>query len=75
LANCPGKAIHTLVLKLRHPLDLDVWVDMSTAWGIGVVIAHQWAAWKLIPGWKADGRDIFWAESIALELAILILID
>src|SRR5882724_6659339 len=62
-------------LKPRHPIDLDIWVDASTSWGIGIVIAHQWAAWKLIPGWKADGMDIGWAKSIALELAILILIN
>ena len=50
-------------------------MDASTSWGISVFIDHQWATWKLTPGWKVDGRDIGWAESIALELAILILID
>jgi len=40
-----------------------------------VVIGNQWAAWKLIPGWDSAGRDIGWAESIALELAILMLLD
>jgi len=46
------------------------WVDASTDWGIGMVIGSQWVAWKLVHGWKLDGRDIGWAESIALELAI-----
>jgi len=31
--------------------------------------------WKLVPGWKFNGRDIGWAESIALELAVLMLVD
>jgi len=42
---------------------------------MGVVLGQQWAAWKLKPGWKSDGWDISWAESIALELAILLLIQ
>jgi len=51
------------------------WVDASTDWGIGMVIGSQWVAWKLVHGWKLDGRDIGWAESIALELAILMLVE
>jgi len=56
-------------------VDPDVWVDSSTDWGIGMVLRIQWATWKLIPGWKASGRDIGWAKSIALKLAVLIIID
>jgi len=59
----------------RCSVDTNAWVDASTGWGIGMVIGSQWAAWKLVPGWKSDGRDIGWAESIALELAILMLVD
>jgi len=44
------------------------------SWDIGVVIGDQWAAWRLIPGWNTAGRDIGWAETIALELAILMLV-
>ena len=40
-------------------------------WGIGIVVGGRWAAWKLCLGWKAEGRDIGWAEAIALELAVL----
>jgi len=50
-------------------------VDTSTSWGVGVVSGTTWYAWALIPGWKSDGRDIGWAETIALELAVLILSD
>jgi len=37
----------------------------------------KYITWDIltIPGWKADGRDIGWAESIALELSPLILIN
>ena len=51
----------------------DVWVDASASWGIGVIIGGQWEAWKLNSGWNTDGRDIGWAEMIALELACLCL--
>jgi len=32
-----------------------------------------WYAWSLTPGWRAEGGDISWAESITLEMARLIL--
>jgi len=55
-------------------VDPDVWIDASTKWGIGVVIGQEWAAWKLVIRWNKDGRDIGWAECIALELAVFIII-
>src|SRR5882724_7469435 len=45
------------------------------AWGIGVILSDHWATWKLKPGWKTNGRDIGWVESIALKLAILWLLQ
>lgn len=42
-------------------------VDASTSWGIVLVIDGQWQAWQLVPGWKSDGRDIGWAEMVAIE--------
>jgi len=62
-------------LKLHQWLDPDLWVDVSTSWGIGIAFGNRWLAWTLTPGWKAKGRDIGWAESIALELAVLVVID
>src|SRR5882724_7134764 len=62
-------------LTTRCTVDPDVWVDTSTEWGIGVIIGQEWATWKLIPGWNKEGRDIGWAECIALELAVLIIIS
>src|ERR1700731_1411176 len=54
-------------------LDLDIWVDAATSWGIGVCFGNNWEAWKLAPGWRAEGRDIGWAEGIAIELAVRLL--
>jgi len=57
-------------LVARPTIDLDIWVDASTSWGIGLVVDGLWRAWALRPGWKRERRDIGWAESIALEFAI-----
>ena len=51
--------------------DLDIWVDTSTSWGLGLCIGNKWASWCLLEGWDCNGRDIGWAETIALELAVL----
>ena len=45
------------------------------SWGIGLVVGNQWATWCLWEGWKHGDRDIGWAESVALELAILWLVQ
>ncbi|SJL13302.1 uncharacterized protein ARMOST_16742 [Armillaria ostoyae] len=55
-------------LMTRQCIILDIWVDASY-WGIGLVVGNQWAAWRLKDGWHAEGRDIGWAESIAVEVA------
>src|SRR5882724_12013621 len=57
-----------------HKVDPDVWVDMSSSWGIGIVIGKHWATWHLREGWKTGDRDIGWAESVALELVVLWLV-
>ncbi len=59
----PGHSLNTC----QH-IDMDIWVDASD-WGIGLVVGGCWAAWKLAPGWRSDGREIGWSESIAVELA------
>src|SRR5882724_10900925 len=62
----------TTLLTVQHPtINPYVWVNVSTDWGIGIMLGHLWATWRLKPSWKIDGHDIGWAESIALELAIL----
>src|SRR5882724_4435988 len=62
-------------LKPHMTIDPDIWVDASSSWGIGIIFSRAWYAWSIIPGWRAKGRDIDWAESIALELAVMILTD
>jgi len=55
------------------PLDLGIFVDASTSWGIGIIIEGKWLALQLKPSWKIPGRDICWLEMIAVELATYIL--
>lgn len=35
------------------------------------MIGQQWRAWRLLPNWNTDGRDIGWAEVIGFELLTL----
>ena len=51
--------------------NLDIWVDASLSWGISLVVGEHWAAWHLLENWDREDRDIGLAESVALELAIL----
>ncbi|KAF5384067.1 hypothetical protein D9615_003233 [Tricholomella constricta] len=53
-----------------EPLDIPILVDASTSWGIGFLLNGKWLAWRLLPGWKADGRDIGWGEMVAVDLAL-----
>jgi len=62
-------------LKPHKQLNPDIWVDASTSWGIGIIFGNAWYAWVLSPDCKSNGRDIGWAKSIALEMAVYILID
>ena len=39
---------------------VEFWVDASSSWGVGVVFDNVWEAWKFIPGWNTDGRNIGW---------------
>lgn len=54
-------------------LDLPIYVDASTSWGIGIQIRSKWAAWKFSAGALGDGRGIGWAEMVAVELAVSLL--
>lgn len=51
-----------------------IYVDASTSWGVGLVIDGRWQAWRLSSGWNTDGRDIGWAEMLAVEMALLTLV-
>ena len=54
---------------------IEFWVDASSSWGIGVVFGNEWDTWRLIPGWDKDGRNIGWAEIVAIELGLLFAIN
>ena len=56
------------------PSSCKIYVDASTSWGIGLLIDGRWQAWQLLHGWHSDGRDIGWAEMLAVEMALLTLI-
>ncbi|KAF8831101.1 hypothetical protein HHX47_DHR1000058 [Lentinula edodes] len=55
---------------LSYLLDLSIYVDASTDWGIGVMVGDTWAAFRLTTDWKLPGRDICWLETIAIEIVI-----
>jgi hypothetical protein len=55
------------------PQDIDLWVDASTDWGIGITLGDQWDAWRTTDRWRGEGRDIGWLEAIAVEMAVLTL--
>ena len=66
----PG--IKRLLRPRGEARDPDLWVDASSDWGIGLVVGWHYAAWRWsVPQsvWKKDGREIGWAEMVAVELA------
>jgi len=69
---CPA-VTHSL-LPRRH-LDPNIHIDASSSFGLGFAFENWYAGWSLIDGWAAEGRDIGWAESVALELAVYWLIQ
>ena len=58
------------ILAPGPALDLDIWVDASEDFGIGIIIDGCYDAWQTRRGWKSDGRDIGWLETLALEFAL-----
>lgn len=61
---------------LVDSLGVDIFVDASTSWGIGLLIGSRWMAFKLLPGWSNShvardiNRGICWLEMLAVELVI-----
>jgi hypothetical protein len=62
------------IIRPPEPLDNKIYVDASTRWGIGLFLDGRWLAWQFQDGWKSEGREIGWAEIVAVELANLTLI-
>ena len=67
-----GRISRTLIPR-GSPLDLHIFVDASTSWGIGVLIGNQWDAWKTSANWRGPSRDIGWLEGVALELLVYVI--
>lgn len=55
------------------PLLDKVFVDASTSWGIGIVVNSSWSAFRFLPQAFTDGRNIGWAEMLAVELCVVTL--
>jgi hypothetical protein len=55
------------------PVDIGLFVDASTSWGIGIHFEAKWMAFRLDPDWKIEGRHIGWLETVAIELAVYLL--
>lgn len=51
--------------------DLLAFSDASSGTGIAIWINGWWRAWRLIPGWNKQGREIMWAESIGFEFLVI----
>jgi len=51
-------------------VDINAYSDASSGVGIAITVGKGWRAWRLVPGWKADGRDIGWAEAIGFEFLV-----
>ena len=54
----------------RHFTNVGGFSDASSTIGVGIVLGDRWRAWRLLPGWKEDGRDIGWAEAVGMELLV-----
>jgi len=63
------------IALLPPPLDLQIWVDASSDFGIGILFDSFWAAWHLIPDWHGPSHDIGWLESLAIELTAIAIIS
>lgn len=56
-----------------NPLEMGIYVDASTSWGIGIIVDGKWLALQHKPSWKIPGRDIGWLKTVAVELIAYIL--
>ncbi|KAF5372755.1 hypothetical protein D9615_010129 [Tricholomella constricta] len=66
--NNPSGSRH--LLPITKIAQVDVFVDASTSWGLGIIIGDYWHALKLVENWKQPNHDICWLEAVAVELAI-----
>ncbi|EUC61982.1 reverse transcriptase/ribonuclease H, putative [Rhizoctonia solani AG-3 Rhs1AP] len=67
LSNGP---FHCSLAPPPPPVDIPIYSDASTSFGLGIVIDGKWSSWKLLHGWKNKDRGIGWAEAVAVEMAL-----
>lgn len=63
------------ILKLPDPIDIQLFGDASTSWGIGLVIEEKWLAWEYRPHWQSKERHIGWSEMVVVELMLCTLVS
>jgi hypothetical protein len=51
-------------------IDLACFMDMTTPYGIGIIIGARYSMWQLTDAWAGNGHDIGWAEMVAIELVL-----
>ncbi|PSR72775.1 hypothetical protein PHLCEN_2v11338 [Hermanssonia centrifuga] len=56
-------------------VEIQAFSDASSGVGIGICIQDRWRAWKLIGNWKADKRDIGWAEAVGFEFLVQTIVE
>jgi hypothetical protein len=63
--------------KLSHQIpglcyitDCGAFSNASLGVSITIIVNNLWRAWRLLPGWKAKGRDIGWAKAVSFELLV-----
>lgn len=61
----------SLLSKPPPTSSVGFWVDASSSWGIGIIFNNEWDSWKLQTGWDTNGRNIGWAEMVAIELGLM----
>jgi hypothetical protein len=61
----------SVLSKPPPPASIEFWVDASSSWGIGIIFGNEWDSWKLLPNWNKNGRNIGWAEIVAIEIGLL----
>jgi hypothetical protein len=54
---------------------IEFWVDASSSWGVGIVFDGEWESWRFSKNWDTNGRNIGWAEIIAIEFGLLFVVQ
>lgn len=63
------------ILTLPDYINISLFVNASTSWGIRLILNGKWLAWQFKAGWQSPDRKIGWAKMVAVELAVCTLIS